>query len=649
MRTAHLTVVELALVSVLVQWVAVVESYRQAFAPLHRPIASWTAATKRGDAPLPPTKSTRRRGKKHLVKSDVPTSNSDHAVNKSTIGPELGLQLHDANTSRAGGTSDLAPHSDSCKSTSEAHFDGCASIVEVYGKGDVLGRALPLGGTAGPERRPSLHEQLVESPEFQLHIPPIANFRPPLRKALTKGEVYAQHVPEARLAGEDYGDYAREPLQLHEMARSGEIPDFRHGGEDEVASPGDAKLFTWEVERPPDAFIINWSGVVHSGYRDGLVVAARAMLQLTTDQPKEMLAVLKAVAEERRLPMWLATRARYAQPFLDSAADWLPALQYFINHCNERDMLAEEATLEALADTEARPVDVVQHITEGGDPNKLVDLGRRQREEMGIEAFELDGWKSDGARYNDLVSTYDKMLKQLGIESGRLEKCYEHAWRDLYDETAAWSDVVRYRTRCDELDAVQRQNHEAYNCAVVSAIRHHLEVFRVPVYFVSDFKSTDALRREMAALGVAPLDESHVYGRDRGPVVDSVRALLRALDLDRRVPVHYFDDRLARLEAVASAPDLDRVRAYFADWGRSTYSEKLGALYADGVKYVKTSAWLVRFMATPATEPGREWTHGLRLRRPDEEAAQSLMDWKKKWHRLPQLAEVPQRPMLNVL
>ncbi|GBE61295.1 hypothetical protein BOVATA_027880 [Babesia ovata] len=506
----------------------------------------------------------------------------------------------------------------------------------------------PSGGTDDSNGGWNLHNRLVEGTEYQLHIPPIANFKPQMRLAFTKPEVYAQHVPEEPMDPNN-GDYAKGPLQLHDVAEHGQIPEFRHEAGVNGIKPGKSELFTWRVERPPDVFIINWSGVAHTGFRDGVVVAARAILNLTHDQPLEVLRLLEAVAERRSLPMWLATRARYAQPFLDSAADWIPALQYFINNCNDQDMLENVQTVEALAETDANPLDILKHITVGGDPNELVDLGKPQRESMGMEPFEIEGWKTDGAHYSDMISTYDKILKQLGIDKPNLERHFQDAWEQLSKDRESWSDAVLYRTNCASLDALQRRNHESYNCAVVSAIKHHIEVFQMPVYLVSDIKTTEMVLRELECLQIKPINAGNVYGRDRGTPTESIRALLADLKLDPRVPVHYFDDRLSGLEAINSSQDLSHARTYFVDWGRSTWSEKLGALYADSVKYVKTTEWMVKFLATPATEPGREWTHGFRLRRPDEEVEKSVMDWKKKWHKETQITDEPLKPIPKII
>ncbi|ORM40625.1 uncharacterized protein BXIN_2107 [Babesia sp. Xinjiang] len=426
------------------------------------------------------------------------------------------------------------------------------------------------------------HEKLMEGKEFQLHIPPIANFRPPIRKALTKPEVYEQYAFGEPPDNEERSDYVEGPLNIHEMAQQGQIPEFRHIHDENIPEPGEADLFKWKVERPPDVFVINWSGVAHSSYRDGIVVAARAILDITNDQPREVLEVLKMLAEQHKIPPWLATRARYAQPYIDSATDWIPALQYFISNCNEQDLMTLENPLESLAKTQAKPIDMIRHMTDGGDTTKVVDLGKRQRDELGIETFELDGWKTDGARYNDSVSTYDKMLKQIGIDENNLDNSFQGAWDRIYEDRDMWKNLVLYRTKCDALDVSQRRHHEAYNCAVVSAIKHHLEVFQVPVYLVSEMETSKMLLQKLEALDIKPMDNDHLYGRDRGSPVECLGELLRKLNLDKRVPIHYFDDRLTRLEAINKMPELNHVRTYFVDWGRSTWNEKLGALYADG-------------------------------------------------------------------
>ncbi|KAK1443029.1 hypothetical protein BgAZ_305470 [Babesia gibsoni] len=494
----------------------------------------------------------------------------------------------------------------------------------------------------------SIHHRLVESREYQLHLPPIANFKPLMRKELTQKAVYDHLVegsPEEAGAPSEHIDG---PLCLHEMVEKGKIPEFRHSTDPAYKTPGESEMFTWRVERPPDVLILNWSGVVHMGCRDSIVVAAMALIKIVDDYPLEIRKLLKMIAEERKIPIWLATRARYAQPFIDVEADWIPALHFFISNCNGQNMMDVDPRIAGLADTKAKPIDIMRHISNRCDPNDLVDMGKEMRDEMGIQPYELEGWKTDHERYINNDSTYEKVLKVLEVDEKSLKGHYKRAWDTLYEDRKSWLDTILYRTKCDHLNAEDRVNHEAFNFALVSAIKHNIEVFELPVYIVSDLKKTSTLRKEVEALGIVPIDSSHVYGSDGGSVEENIHRLLRRLDLDHRVPVHYFDDRMRNLERVNKREGLEHVRTYFVDWGRSTYDEKMEALYSDSVKYVKSSKWLVQFMTTPSTQPGREWTHGYRLRRPDEEVYKSVEDWKKRWHWLPQFTDVPERPCLNV-
>ncbi|KAK1940323.1 hypothetical protein X943_002335 [Babesia divergens] len=558
--------------------IRVTESYRQAAAK-QNPVASRVYMSRKAAHNLNEPKPTRtpRRSKKKAPKVTESSLGKDDISQESlTSGPIS----QDVINGGSNVTVNQGQHSDLSLLTTDSSNISDTVRCDLN---DIVDVDVPMDERAVPERRPSIHERLLEGRGFQLHIPPIANFKPVMRKAFTRPDTYAQLSVDGsqNAEAEGEGDYVDGPLCLYDMVKQGQIPDFRHSVEGTNLNPGESEMFTWRLERPPDVFIINWSGVAHVGYRDGVIIAARALLTITQDQPREIRDILQMIAEEGKLPIWLSTRSRYAQPFIDKAADWIPALYFFINNCNDQDILAQDHRIQALADTKARPIDIIKHITNRGDPNSLIDMGKQQRDDMAIGPFEMSDWKTDNSRYSTMESTYDQILKRLEVDEENLERIYQSALDQLYEDQNAWLDAVLYRTKCDHLDDTQRQNHEAFNCAVVSTIKHHLEVFELPVYLVSDVKTTSMIHRELEALGIRLKDIRHLRGRECGSVEENVHELLRELDLDHRVPVHYFDDRLRHLENVTNYEGLDHVRTYFVDWGRSTFNEKLGALYSD--------------------------------------------------------------------
>eukprot|EP00371_Babesia_bovis_P000212 XP_001608859.1 hypothetical protein [Babesia bovis T2Bo] len=427
----------------------------------------------------------------------------------------------------------------------------------------------------------NIHMELMEGKEYQLHIPPIANFKPSLRKALTNKEVYEQYANDDTESACTNDNYIDGPLDINDMALKGELPDFRHKRNNKTPPLGKSDLFTWKIDVPPDVFVINWSGVVHNCHRDGIITAARAILDSTNDQPREIGELLNQIAEEHKIPTWLSTRARYAQPFIDSEVDWIPALQFYINSAIDNEEVAKEEPLNILLDTNAKAIDIVTNLTEGGDASKVKDLGKNQLERMGARPFELEEWKIDGKQYIDNIPTYNKLLKQVNIAPDDLEACFQKASDKLHSNLDKWNMIVKYRTKCDHLDEEQKQHHEAFNCGILSAIKHHLEVFHAPVYIVSDTENSEIVKRKLKALGIKSLGSALIYGREYGTTAEQIRYILDALDLDTRIPVHYFDDRLSNLARCNKDPDLQHVRTYFVDWGRSTYNEKLGAFYAD--------------------------------------------------------------------
>lgn len=88
------------------------------------------------------------------------------------------------------------------------------------------------------------------------------------------------------------------------------------------------------------------------------------------------------------------------------------------------------------------------------------------------------------------------------------------------------------------------------------------------------------IHRELEALGIRLKDISHLRGRECGSVEENVHELLRELDLDHRVPVHYFDDRLRHLENVTNYEGYAArmsARTSYAGWITSGHTLLTGA------------------------------------------------------------------------
>jgi phosphoglycolate phosphatase-like HAD superfamily hydrolase len=74
----------------------------------------------------------------------------------------------------------------------------------------------------------------------------------------------------------------------------------------------------------------------------------------------------------------------------------------------------------------------------------------------------------------------------------------------------------------------------------------------------------------LESAGVA-FPDAHLYGLEAGPKVDVLKALQSECD---GAVIHFVEDRLKALEAVAADPILHAVRLYLADWGFLTEADR---------------------------------------------------------------------------
>ncbi|EKX72297.1 membrane protein, hypothetical [Theileria equi strain WA] len=468
----------------------------------------------------------------------------------------------------------------------------------------------------------TVHNMAFEVREFQLHVPPIAHNPPSLDPKFTRNDAYCKlkgKTPDGRRASA----YMNGPIDLMDMVKRGEMNDFRHNCHGTSTEPGKSVLYTWMLERPADVFILNWSGLVTLGCREYVVIAARILLKLPSVDVTDRRTLLEDIANNN-IPVWLYERCRYAMAYLEEPTDWIALLNYFTRN------------LEQLPTTEAPKVDkaggdleFVKNNTINGDPFNLVDYLAIPRYKLGLKADEMYYWRR--RKHNEDDCLYDRESKVLGAFNAELTRMLDEERIEMR-RNQEWKNLIMYRTNCAHLPESQRIHHEAFNPAIIDAINHHTQFFKMPVYLVSDFETSSEVRHQMEALGIKMSPLLKVIGSESGTLDTSISTIRDSLKIDRRIPIHYFDDRMKNLVAVLGHRHLKHVRTYFVDWGRSDYQEKLAALYHDGIKYIKTTKNLVELMCQFTTLRGREWTHGYRVVLPNEEHANYMTKWKNKWH-----------------
>ncbi|KAK2197507.1 hypothetical protein BdWA1_000508 [Babesia duncani] len=396
------------------------------------------------------------------------------------------------------------------------------------------------------ERESKIHNGIFECKPYQLHIPPIANTPPQLNKAITNPQTYSEITGEPK-DSRDTGEYLDGGLDVYEMINNGTLKEFRHTSNEESLKPGESNLLTWKLHRPSDVFIINWEGVVQIGFREHVVLAAKILLKLKYHQPRVQ-KLLSGIATHFKIPNWLTEWCRYAMPFIESNPDWVVALHFLLDSIGD-------SILDAHLDTPTSPLngnenlnalEQLQLLTVGGDPNKYIDYLSKFRRDLNLRSNALMGWKcnpNDGS-----TSAYQKHLKSLKINQENLSEMYKKERLTARKEHENWNQLILYRTACDNVQDEEKWHHLAYNEAIFQAIRHHVEVFKVPLYITSEFESAQEIASQLQLMGLSNLNLVRTFGNEFGKVKDAIASILANLKIDPRIPIHYFGHRLEHLE-----------------------------------------------------------------------------------------------------
>ncbi|BAM41483.1 conserved hypothetical protein [Theileria orientalis strain Shintoku] len=506
-----------------------------------------------------------------------------------------------------------------------------------------------------------LHNEAFESPQFQLHIPPISDSLPVLNKELTKSSVYSNVVGESggnqntdgttvprnsedstslgidKQSSDD--DYLDGPLDVLEMVKSGLIPEYRTPSStskgSQSANSRTNQLFSCRFERPADVFLLNFS-TVDLGHREYIYTSCKVLSKLDVfkDDVKVKQVLDRVFANQ--IPVWLSTCFNYSFPHGIGIAEYVLMVYYYIDRYRDSTTANIDAYGGLDGSSEYSKVDnwevALNKLIRNGNPHELVDYLSDERYRLNLTGNELQNWRVDGL--------YDELLKYFkGVD---IEKVFMDERNQLKENHKLYNELVKYR----------KKRHISYNKTLVQLINYYIQYLKMPLYIVTDTEDVDEVNLRLKMFGVKSNEllnvlktcnystgESKNKSRNEGDSDGkqaeerNVEGFLSLMKLNPLIPIHYFDNSIHNLKQMLSNPKFEDVRLYFVDWGRSSYDHKLEALYTDKIKYIKNTSGLVEFICKFNTFYSREWTHGYRLRYPNEEEQAFLLNWKEKWHK----------------
>ncbi|UKK01512.2 hypothetical protein MACK_002328 [Theileria orientalis] len=506
-----------------------------------------------------------------------------------------------------------------------------------------------------------LHNDSFESPQFQLHIPPISDSLPILNKELTNPSVYSTVVEDAggdqnndvthltmnpedsRSLSKDKqssdDDYLDGPLDVLEMVKSGLIPEYRTPGSTSKGSQATNsrtnQLFSCRFERPADVFLLNFS-TIDLGYREYIYTSCKVLSKLDTFKGDSKVQQLLDSVFANQIPVWLSTCFNYAFPYGSGIADYVLMVYYYVDRYRDSTTAISGADGDLGNPVGHRKIDNwedgLNKLIRNGNPFELVDYLSEERYRLNLTGNELQNWKVDGL--------YDKILKYFkGVD---LKKVFMDERSKLKENHKLYNELVKYR----------KKRHISYNKTLVQLINYYIQYLKMPLYIVTDTEDVDEVNLRLKMFGVKSNELLNVlntfsYSKnesknknqnesksdEKQDEESNVEGLLSRMKLNPLIPIHYFDNSIHNLKHMLLNPKFEDVRLYFVDWGRSSYNHKLEALYTDKIKYIKNTSKLVEFLCKFNTVHSREWTHGYRLRYPNEEEQTFLLNWKDKWHK----------------
>ncbi|UKJ89154.1 hypothetical protein MACJ_002401 [Theileria orientalis] len=476
-----------------------------------------------------------------------------------------------------------------------------------------------------------LHNEAFESPQFQLHIPPISDSLPILNQELTNSSVYSSAVevsggdqstdvtPGPRNSGDSTSfstdkqptddDYLDGPLDVLDMVKSGLIPEYRTPGSTSKGSQSTNsrtnQLFSCRFERPADLFLLNFS-TIDLGQREYIYTSCKVLSKLDAFKGDSKVQQLLDSVFANQIPVWLSTCFNYAFPHGSGIADYVLMVYYYI------DRYRDSTTAISGADGGASDTfgyskidnweDGLNKLIRNGNPFELVDYLSDERYRLNLTGNELQNWKLDGL--------YDKILKY--FEGVDLKKVFMDERNQLKENHKLYNELVKYR----------KKRHISYNKTLVQLINYYTQYLKMPLYIVTDTEDIDEVNLRLKIFGVKSNElltvlktfsyiksesknksQNESKSGNKQDEESNVEGLLSRIKLDPLIPIHYFDNSMHNLKHMLSNTKFEDVRLYFVDWGRSSYNHKLEALYTDKLRY------------------------------PNEEEKAFLLKWKDKWHK----------------
>ncbi|XP_954827.1 uncharacterized protein TA05270 [Theileria annulata] len=410
----------------------------------------------------------------------------------------------------------------------------------------------------------SLHNDLFKHPEFQLHLPPTSNSLPLFNKHLftTKpldssdsdlnnliasdstsvSPDFSDSNPlthETQLQNESKaaknetsvfpGEEPSEVLEEHDimkMLKNKQINEFRHKN-----TIDQNHMLTFRFERPCDVYVLNYS-IIDLDFMEYIYLSCKVLEKLKVFKDDIVKKVLDEVITDFNVPVWLSTPFYYSLARNNDITDFILITYYYIdkfcmNNNSELGSKEIKQHFNKPSDPKGSPDNTIQlmnKLIKDGNPFKIKEYLLNDLYRLNITCHELMNWKQDGTYENLLEKFVDQDLKQLYL-----------------------TEKEKLRRNIKLYKKVIFNNRISHNTGLVQLINYYTNYFKMPIYIMNTTPfPSDSLKLKLKLFGVKD-----------NTLLNIISDFSCFNKLDKRIPIHYFDNYLPNLMAINDKNDLE--------------------------------------------------------------------------------------------